>query len=174
MNTNMKKENNYAFIDSQNLNLSIQSLGWKLDFARFRVYLKEKYGVKKAFIFIGYIEKNKSLYTMLNDVGYTVVFKLVINNHPDGIKGNVDAELVLHTMIEYQNFDKAVVVSGDGDFACLIEYLDQKEKLGKLIVPNRRRYSKLLKVVLKDNSKFLFLDGFRKKLQDKQNTTNRS
>ncbi len=52
---NKRKENNHAFIDSQNLNLSIQSLGWKLDFARFRVYLKEKYGVDKAFLFIVYI-----------------------------------------------------------------------------------------------------------------------
>ena len=57
-----KKINNYAFIDSQNLNLSIRSLGWKLDFARFRIYLKEKYGVTKAFLFIGYVEGNNDLY----------------------------------------------------------------------------------------------------------------
>ena len=57
-----KKLNNYAFIDSQNLNLSIRSLGWKLDFARFRIYLKEKYGVTKAFLFIGYVEGNNDLY----------------------------------------------------------------------------------------------------------------
>ncbi len=66
-----KKENNYAFIDSQNLNLSILSLGWKLDFARFRVYLNEKYGVEKAFLFIGYIknlEINKTSPTEVDDV----------------------------------------------------------------------------------------------------------
>jgi len=60
-----KKSNNYAFIDSQNLNLSIRSLGWKLDFARFRVYLKEKYGVTKAFLFIGFVEGNNDLYVSL-------------------------------------------------------------------------------------------------------------
>jgi len=38
-----EKENNYAFIDSNNLNLAIQELGWKLDFKRFRIYLKEKH-----------------------------------------------------------------------------------------------------------------------------------
>lgn len=32
------------------------------------------------------------------------------------VKGNVDAELVLHTMIQYPNYDKAIIVSGDGDF----------------------------------------------------------
>ncbi len=171
-----KEENNYAFIDSQNLNLSIQSLGWKLDFARFRVYLKEKYKVDKAFIFIGYLQKNTGLYKKLKEDGYTIVFKPIVQNHPDGIKGNIDAELVLHTMIEYTNFDKAIIISGDGDFACLVEYLYLNKKLKKLIIPNRRRYSKLLKIVLKDNKLFLFLDGFSKKLGvvDKQNIANRS
>ena len=62
-----KEENNYAFIDSQNLNLSIQSLGWHLDFARFRIYLREKYKVEKAFLFIGYVEGNEDLYNFLQN-----------------------------------------------------------------------------------------------------------
>jgi len=62
----MEKEgNNYAFIDSNNLNLGIQSLGWKLDFRRFRRYLKEKYRVKVAYMFIGYVPTNQSLYSFL-------------------------------------------------------------------------------------------------------------
>ena len=60
------------------------------------------------------------------------------------IKGNVDAELVLHTMIEYKNYDKAIIVSGDGDFYCLIEYLANNNKLAKIIVPNKK-YSSLLR-----------------------------
>lgn len=60
-----KQENNYAFIDSQNLNLGIQSLGWKLDYRRFRVYLKEKYKVSIAYMFIGYIPANQDLYSSL-------------------------------------------------------------------------------------------------------------
>ena len=68
-------ENTYAFIDSQNLNLGILGLGWKLDFARFRVYLKDKYRVSKAFLFIGYVAGNESLYTYLQGAGYVLVFK---------------------------------------------------------------------------------------------------
>ena len=60
------------------------------------------------------------------------------------VKGNVDAELVLHTMIEYRNFDRAIIVSGDGDFRCLVEYLAEQKKLEKLIVPNEK-YSSLLR-----------------------------
>ncbi|MFA5067609.1 MAG: hypothetical protein WC466_06175, partial [Candidatus Izemoplasmatales bacterium] len=69
------KENNYAFVDSQNLNLSVQSLGWRLDFAKFRVYLKEKYGVSKAFLFIGYVEGNNDLYAFLQNAGFVCIFK---------------------------------------------------------------------------------------------------
>ncbi|MFH0863988.1 MAG: NYN domain-containing protein [Candidatus Gottesmanbacteria bacterium] len=137
----------YAFIDSQNLNLGVRSQNWILDFDRFRVYLKEKYGTKKAFLFIGYVEGNQSLYTYLQKSDYICIFKptLELNkNKKVRIKGNVDAELVLHSMIEYPNYDKAIVVSGDGDFHCLVEYLKEKNKLLKIIVPNRK-YSSLLR-----------------------------
>ena len=66
---------NYAFIDSQNLNLGVLELGWRLDFERFRIYLKEKYKVDKAFIFIGYLQKNQKLYRRLRSYGYELIFK---------------------------------------------------------------------------------------------------
>ncbi len=69
------KENNYAFIDSQNLNLSIRELGWKLDFGRFHAYLKDKYGITKSFLFIGYVPGNEALYTSLQSMGYICIFK---------------------------------------------------------------------------------------------------
>jgi len=137
----------YAFIDSQNLNLGVRSQGWILDFARFRKYLEDKYGVSKDFLFIGYLPGNEALYTYLQRSGYIVVFKPILEIKKDGkiiIKGNVDAELVLYTMIEYNNYDKAIIVSGDGDFHCLIEYLERKNKLGRIIIPNRKAYSQLL------------------------------
>ncbi len=144
----MNKESKiYAFIDSQNLNLAIRSQGWILDFGRFKKYLEDKYKVKKTFLFIGYVAGNESLYTYLQRVGYIVIFKPTLEYKKDGeirTKGNVDAELVLYTMIEYPNYDKAVIVSGDGDFHCLIEYLEKKEKLGRIIIPNRKAYSQLL------------------------------
>lgn len=138
-------KSNYAFIDSQNLNLAIRAQGWMLDFQRFRKYLEDKYNIAKAFIFIGYIATNESLYTSLQEYGYILVFKPTLSL-PDGrVKGNIDAELVLHTMIEYPNYDKAVIVTGDGDFHCLIEYLRRQDKLEKLIVPDREKFSSLLR-----------------------------
>ena len=161
---NMKKytTNNYAFIDSQNLNLGIRSQGWRLDFARFRVYLENKYNISQAFLFIGYVPDQQELYASLQKDGYILIFKPTLEVRGK-IKGNVDAELVLHTMIEIDNYDKAVIVSGDGDFQCLIKYLVKKNKLLKLIIPNKNKYSLLLK-----GEKFhkyrLFMDDFKNKL----------
>lgn len=139
--------NNYAFIDGNNLHWGIKSMGWKLDYKRFRIYLKDKYKVTKAFFFIGYKPGNERLYRKLQEDGYICIFKPIMEvkiGKRTKIKGNVDALMVLHIMIEFPNYEKAVIVSGDGDFYSVIEYLVQKNKLLKIIVPNER-YSTLLK-----------------------------
>jgi len=161
------EENNYALIDSQNLNLGVRVQGWELDFARFRVYLKDKYNITKAFLCIGYVKGNEGLYKYLQESGYICVFKPTLEL-PDGeVKGNVDAELVLHTMIHINDFDKALIITGDGDFHCLIEYLLEQKKLLTLMVPNRKRYSGLLK-----RADFLpytrFVTDIRNKVQKKK------
>ena len=158
----------YAFIDSQNLNLGVKSQGWKLNFASFRIFLKDKYKVEKAFVFIGYVYDNQFLYTELQKSGYICVFKPTMEIKENGeirIKGNVDAELVLHTMIEYQNYEKAIIVSGDGDFHCLVEYLVQKNKLLKIIVPNKRHSSLLRKF----RDFIVNIQLFRNKLEKRSN-----
>ena len=146
----------YAFIDSQNLNLGtgkdllkngkIIYKGWKLDFCRFYKYLKDKFRVEKAFLFIGYLKQNEELYKALKSYGYTLVFKQTVKDGAGKPKGNVDAELVLHSAaIEQKNYDKAIIVSGDGDFCCLHDYLAKKKKLLSIIIPNRKSESSLLK-----------------------------
>lgn len=140
-----KSLKNYAFIDSQNVNLGIRDLGWKLSWNKFRVYLKEKYGVETAYMFIGYMEENQDLYLSLQKGGYVLIFKEILHNKEGFVKGNCDAELVLQAMIDYDKYEKAVVVSGDGDFACLVRHLKKQNKLAKVLVPNARCYSALLK-----------------------------
>lgn len=141
----LRSQNNFAFIDSQNLYLSIRELGWFLDYARLRVYLSEKYGVGQAFLFIGYQPKRHAMYTALQRMGYVCIFKPTLVYKDGTTKGNCDAELVLHTMIEYGNYKRAVIVTGDGDFHCLIDHLIRQNKLEKILIPNQRKYSALLK-----------------------------
>lgn len=161
-----KKYGNYAFIDSQNLNLAIRGQGWQLDFKRFRVYLQEKYHVEKAFLFIGYIEGNNSLYIALQEAGFLCIFKPTLKYKDGSTKGNCDAELVLHAMIEYPNYDKAVIVTGDGDFHCLIRYLLEQGKLKVVLIPNFLKYSALLK--MKDFRPFLrFMNDLKERLDKK-------
>lgn len=151
-----KKQVVYAFIDSQNLNLGTSKdisrgrkkiyKGWKLDFKKFRRYLSDKYRVNKAFLFIGYIPQNKQLYRRLKTYGYELVYKPTTKDRLGKPKGNVDAELVLYAArIEYDNYDKAVIVSGDGDFYCLHGYLMKQKKLLHIIIPNKKSESSLLR-----------------------------
>src|SRR3972149_3255225 len=156
-----KNQNNYAFIDSQNLNLSVRNQGWVLDFRKFRKYLDDKYGVTKAFLFIGYVPQNQDLYTNLQKSGFILVFKPTLLLPTGKVKGNVDAELVLHAMIEYDNYDKALIVTGDGDFYCLVDYLVKNDKLLKLMIPNINKYSSLYRKMM---PYIVFMINFSKNL----------
>ena len=169
----MIKKNNkqkiYAFIDSQNLNLGVRSQGWKLDWRKFRQYLRNKYNVSKAYLFIGQVAGNESLYAFLQECDYILIFKPTLEHREKNkviIKGNVDAELVLHSMIQYKNYDKAVIVSGDGDFHCLIEYLEEKKKLLKILAPTKR-YSGLLRR-FNSNNYIVRIDLLRGSLEQKK------
>jgi uncharacterized LabA/DUF88 family protein len=146
----------YAFIDSQNLNLGTKKniykgkkliyQGWELDFKKFRVYLADKFGVAKALLFIGYVESNAKLYDYLHRCGYVLVFKPTTKDRVGKPKGNIDAELVLSAAkLEYDQYDKAVIVSGDGDFYCLHDFLEKQGKLLRIIIPNPKSESSLLK-----------------------------
>lgn len=170
----MSKGINYAFIDSQNLNLGIKSQGWQLDNRKFRIYLKNKYNIQKAYLFIGQVIGNEELYKHLKNMGYELVFKPTTEYKVDGkktVKGNVDAELVLYAAAKiYNSYDKAVIVSGDGDFYCLAEYLQEKGKLLKIMTPNRK-YSRLLKTFAEH---IVRLDLVRYKLEYKKDQHPRS
>ena len=162
----MRKElRNYAFIDGQNLNLGIQELGWKLDWRRFRRYLIEKYGVRTAYYFIGYIPGNEVLYRQLQKAGFTLEFKPVLVPSTGKPKGNIDADLVLRAMVDYSEYEKAVIVSSDGDFYSLVKHLYGKGKLEAVLSPSNAHASALLKREAKERMRCL--DGLRGKLEYK-------
>ena len=188
----MAKENknltNYAFIDSQNLNIGTQKTGWKIDWRKFRNYLSEKYNVKVAYLFIGYVAENENLYEYMHDLGYLVVLKRLVdsrnidkdeskegNNKADveenksNIKGNIDADLVLYSMKEIDKYDKALIVSGDGDFLSLCEYLNEENKLLGIMTPNWM-YSSLFKEF---ENKIIRLDLLKRRLAYKKSRLKR-
>jgi uncharacterized LabA/DUF88 family protein len=158
-------ENNYAFIDGQNLNAGVNALGWKLDHKKFRDYLKKQLGVTRAYMFIGFMEEHQDLYNALQESGFILVFKPLIRHEDGVIKGNVDADLVLQAMIDLDRYDKAVIVSGDGDFAGLIRHLTSKNKLRQVVIPNKNRYSSLFDRMDKFDAKHVtYMNDLRNQL----------
>lgn len=154
---------NYAFIDGTNLHRTMQEVGWKLDLRRFRIYLKEHYGVVKVYYFIGgYLKANQALYDYLRREDYEIIFKPLLKL-PDGtLKGNCDAELVLQAMIDLRNYEKAIIISSDGDFYCLVKYLYEQNKLLTVLAPCKAGLSHLLDTASRGN--VAYLDNLRQKL----------
>jgi uncharacterized LabA/DUF88 family protein len=154
---------NFAFIDAQNLHMAINDLGWKIDYMRFRVYLREHYNVEKAYMFMGFKPDEQQLYNFLQDAGFILVFKPILELKNGTVKGNCDAELVLQVMIDYKRYNKAIVVSGDGDFHCIVKYLQEQKKLETVLVPTERNCSILIKKIAKGD--LTLVSDLKKKIQ---------
>jgi uncharacterized LabA/DUF88 family protein len=107
--------------------------------------------------------ENTDIYNKLQSVGFVLIFKDTFKQKDGNVKGNCDAELVLQAMIDFNEYDKAIIVSGDGDFSCLIKYLSKKDKLHTVLSPNKSKTSWLLRKVAKGN--FNSLDYLRVKLE---------
>jgi len=160
-----KQENNFAFIDNTNVHKGVEMLGWKLDLEKFRKLLKERYGAVRAYMFVGYIAGNQDMYRDFQNMGYTLIFKPTLPNKDGEIKGNCDAELVLQAMIDLDNYNHAIIITGDGDFQCLVKHLRKINKLGYVISPNRKWCSILLK--REARGQHVFIEEMRSKLDRK-------
>ncbi len=153
------KEKNFAYIDGANLHKGIKDLGWSLDYARFRIWLKEKYSVERAYLFIGLMPKRKELYTKLQEAGFTLVFKEITYDGQGNVKGNCDADLVLAAVRDsYENnFSKMILVSCDGDYAGLVKFLMEKGKFKIILSPNNK--NKLSILLKRTSAPIAYLDN---------------
>ncbi len=106
-------------------------------------------------MFIGYVPEFEEMYQQLHDSGYLIVLKPTFDmtrpraeveeqksdsgeakKDEKPTKGNIDADLVLWAVKEMPYYSQAVLVSGDGDFYGLVEYLIEQNKFSKLLAPN--------------------------------------
>lgn len=167
--------NNQAFIDGQNLKLGTfkTNPSWNVDLKRFRVYLSQKYNVNEAYYFIGaYDPKNQDLYSALQKFGYIVIFREHVESALSKKKGNVDTDIVftvMKSLAEKEKFDRVVLVSGDGDYWRMVDYLIQKDKFEKLLAPSRKNLSSLYKRRMADTYR-VYLDdpAVRSKIEFKK------
>ena len=150
---------NYAFIDGTNLHLSTKHLGWLINWEAFREYLRKRHNVTQALYFVGYSRQYEWIYNYLRNYGYRLVHKPLLKLPDGSTKGNCDTELVLHTMIELDKYDKAIIVTGDGDMGCLVEYLRSIGKFKLVIACRRDSSSYLIRKAAAGN--IMFIDYFR-------------
>ena len=145
---------NIAFIDGQNLYMATAKREvdpWKIDLARFRVYLKQKYHVDKAYYFLGYVqEANQELYEEIQKDGFILIFR---EHNPAMMgkkKGNVDSDIIFYIMkkmYKKEDFTKIILVSGDGDYKLMVDFLIEERMLAKILFPDRSRASSLYKKI---------------------------
>ncbi len=142
---------NQAFIDGQNLTYNTRNsdMPWKVDLIRFRVYLRERYDVQKAYYFMGYyLDGLYDLYSLIQEAGFIIVFRKYDELMASVKKGNVDTDIVftiMRKLVEQDDFEKVILVSGDGDYYRMVDYLVGKNKFGKLLAPNQKCMSSLYK-----------------------------
>jgi uncharacterized LabA/DUF88 family protein len=144
---------NIAYIDGQNLYMGTAKSepNWHIDLARFRVYLEKKYNVGKAYYYLGYlIEENQDLYEKLQTAGFIVVFREHNSQMLGKKKGNVDSDIIFSIMkrvYKGEVFEKIVLVSGDGDYKMLVDFLIEEKRLAKILFPNSKFASSLYKSI---------------------------
>ena len=129
-----------AYIDAANLHKGVESLGWMLDYQIFRRWLEQKYGVQKAYLFIGYVSKNKELYIRLQEHGYILSYKEITYDGDGKVKGNCDADLVLKVARDFyeKRLQRAILVASDGDYSSLVAFLKEQGCFGTLLSPSNK------------------------------------
>tara|TARA_R110000824_G_scaffold401771_1_gene615944 strand:+ start:598494 stop:598994 length:501 start_codon:yes stop_codon:yes gene_type:complete len=158
---------NIAYIDAANLDRAVRDLRWKLDYKKFRVWLKDKYKIERAYIFIGMIPKYKDLYTYFQECGFTLIFKEVVYQGGGLPKGNCDTDLIMQAIDDaYEGaLQKALLVSSDGDYASLVKKLQDREQfLGILSPAPAKKCSILLK---RTNARIAYINDQRNLLEIK-------
>lgn len=159
----MKKVN--VYIDGNNLYRSAKELGFEIDYKKFRGWLRQKFNPNKAYLFIGLVPERVKFYEYLQNCGFILVFKQTISVG-ERIKGNCDAELVLKTTSDFyeKEFDKAILITGDGDFGCLVEFLRDKKSIAEVLAPDENKCSILIR---NKNIKITFLNRLYHKFSRK-------
>ena len=165
---------NIAFIDGQNLYKATTKSGtpWSVNLDRFRTYLLQKYHVGRAYYHLGFVtEKGQGLYEEIQKAGFILVFKQHSAVMAGLKKGNVDSDIIFSIMkrlYQKEDFERVVLVSGDGDYKALVDFLLEENKLEKILFPDRKNRSSLYKSI--SNKFFAYLDDtdIRNKINKKK------
>ncbi len=152
------------FIDAANILYSQQTLGWKVDFQKLKQYFAKECDLKGIHFYTGSVganDKQQKFLEKLKYYGYQVTAKEVkrirVSRNTFEWKGNLDVELTIDVIKNLNNFDTLVLLSGDSDFAPLLDTVKQAGKRA-IVMSTKGHVSK----ELLERSKYINL----KKLKD--------
>lgn len=124
-----------VFIDAANILYSQQTLGWRVDYTKLKTYFENECDLRGIFFYTGHVgdnERQQSFLGKLERLGYHVHSKEVkrIRVSPDTyiLKGNLDVELAVEAVLHLDDYDTIVLMSGDSDFAFLLDVLKERGK----------------------------------------------
>ena len=169
-----QQQNNIAFVDGQNLHMSIMTADkpWLIDLTRFRVYLKRKYKVEKAYYFLGFTqEERRDLYNKIQEAGFILQFREHSSVMFGKKKGNVDTDIVfvlMRAMYRNEIFGKVVLVSGDGGYKMMVDFLIEENKFVKILFPDQKRASSLYKNIELKYRADLGAESVRRKIEKRK------
>lgn len=161
----------FVFIDTSNIIYGAGKEGWQVDFAKLSKYLRERYSAQKIFYYAGLDQDNKKqlkFYEKLQEFGY--LLRLVpVKRFVDGSKkADVDSRMTFELMKYFSEYQEAIVMTGDGDFYWVLEYLIQKGKKLRIISERKSAAAELRKLVGGD---FISLKSLRNIIERKKNAT---
>lgn len=168
--TQAHHHNNLAFIDGQNIHMATRGADapWRIDLARFRVYLRQKYHVEKAYYFLGFVkEEYQNLYDEIQEAGFILKFREHNSAMIGTKKGNVDTDIVFDIMkrlYHKEPFNKVILVSGDGDYKMLVDFLIEEKRFEKILFPNTKKASSLYKQITRKYCDGLDRNGVKEKI----------
>lgn len=139
----------YAFIDASNIIYGARAEGWFIDQQKLYHYLKEKYNISKAYFYYGKDSKNEKqekFLKKLESFGYILRVK-EIKRFGKRSKANCDVDLTMDMLLLSLEYRRAIVLTGDGDFAPLFLYLISKRK-EIVIISSPKITSRDLKIIV--------------------------
>jgi uncharacterized LabA/DUF88 family protein len=138
----------YAFIDIANIFYSQKTFGWKISYKKLKKYLEEECDLQWVSAYTGVFsgdDNQKRFLDLLDILGYRVVTKPVKKIVPKkgsvDYKANFDIEIAFDMIDNIENYDTALLFSGDSDFAVVLDRIKAKGK--KVLVFSTRGHISL-------------------------------
>ena len=125
----------YVFIDAANILYAQQTLGWRVDYQRLKHYFEQECTLGAIYFYTGRVGNNlkqDAFLAKLRSLGYIVrakeVKRIHVGRNMYEWKGNLNGELIIDAMKHAAGFDTCILMSGDSDFAPLVDELKAQGK----------------------------------------------